>query len=87
MSSPSDAKPRPRFYSAKLLGVEGPECSIPKCGARGRTTSTGWIERGDLDRWWMEFTCPDHGAVLATGDVWSSLIKEVLNEQGLASSA
>jgi hypothetical protein len=69
-----------RIYARKLLGVTGPECTIPHCRAPGRTTSTGWLELGSLGEWCLEFTCPDHGALLATGDEWRQLIAETLGE-------
>jgi hypothetical protein len=49
---------RQGFFSAKLVSIPGPECTIPKCRAPGHTVGTGWIRGASLG-WAMEFECPD----------------------------
>jgi hypothetical protein len=78
--NPENPNARHRVYSASLLGVEGPECTIPKCAARGRTTGTGWLEQHAFG-WRMEFDCPLHGTLYATGGVWTAMIERVLKAQ------
>ena len=75
---------RQSFFSAKLAGVPGPECNIPKCRAPGRTLGTGWIRIATLG-WAMEFACPDHGALLATGSIWTPMIGDALAERSAQS--
>ena len=72
---------RRKLYSETLLGLENPNCTMPKC--RSMMHSTGWLEEDagwDPVRWFMEFECPDHGPQWVSGGVWQALIDRALQD-------
>ena len=73
---------RGRHFSADLVGLEGGECTIPKCTAKGRTRSTGWFELGSPfgAGWLLEFNCPDHGPGMAYDPAYDDIVQRAVDE-------
>ena len=76
-----------RLYSAKLLGIDGPVCSIPKCRGPASMPSTGWLEFSQFNNWCVEFNCPLHGPALVYGWNLTARITEALKDNGSDLSA
>jgi len=76
-----------RIHSERLKGLDGPECTIPKCPAPGRMVCTGWLVFGteleDEGEWFLESACPLHGPGLSSGGPSWPVVEEVLAELGL----